>query len=150
MKGPADVTDLVRHPRKRWNAEKRALLIEVADACRRHNQPHITEKAKDIMLGAIGDLLNGGSDLAVIRRVALDAALDYDDVRGYSKLMQLRMRVRAAETEIAMDEHTKQKAAERSPFPLATMADVKRLDPRRRTQQDAIHDAELALYPRPA
>lgn len=134
--------------RKRWSAEKRALLVDVADACKRHNQPHITEKAKDIFLGAIGDLLNGGYDLALIRSVALTAALEYDDIRGYSKLSQLRMRVRAAADLIELDRHTKQKKAEKTPFPLATMADVKRLDPRRpldERQDAAIDGAERAL-----
>lgn len=137
-------------PRKQWRAEKRALLVEIATACKRHNQPHIPEGAKDILLGAIGDLLNTGYELELIRRTALNAALDYDGIRGYSKLLQLRMRVRAAQTERDIDAHKLQKRAEETPFPMATMADVKRLDPRRpiaERQDGAVRDAERALYP---
>ena len=123
--------------------------MEITAACKKHNQPHITERAKDITIGAIGDLLNGGYDLALIRSVALNLALEYDDVRGYSKLMQLRMRVRAEQDQINLDAHKRQKLAERSPFPMATLEDVRRLDPRR-TQAEAITEAERILFARTA
>lgn len=114
-------------PKKRWSAEKRALLIEVTAACKKHNQPHITEKAKDIFLGAVGDLLNGGYDLALIRTTALNAALEYDGIRGYSKLSQLRMRVRAAQTKADLDAHTLQRAEESRDASVATAADARRI-----------------------
>jgi hypothetical protein len=100
-------------PKKQWRAEKRALLVEIATACKRHNQPHIPEGAKDILLGAIGDLLNTGYDLALIRTTSLNAALDYDGIRGYSKLLQLRMRVRAAQTQVNLEDHERRKREER-------------------------------------
>lgn len=99
-------------PRKRWAAEKRALLVEVTSAAKRHNQPHITEKAKDILLGAIGDLLNDGYPLGLIRTTALNLALDYDDLRGYSKLMHLRGRVRAAAVAAELEAHERRKREE--------------------------------------
>lgn len=84
-----------RKPKKRWVTEKRDLIRDLALAAGRHNQPPIPERAKDILVSAIGSLLNGGYPLELIRRVAISTCLEYDDVRGYSKLTQLRLRVRA-------------------------------------------------------
>ncbi len=111
-----------KRPRKRWTTEKRGLMAEVALTVRNRNLPHIPERAKDIFLAAAGDLLQGGYDLALVRKVAIDAALDYDDVRGYSKLTQLRLRVRAEQNRLNLEEHHAHRRAEETPFPASVAA----------------------------
>lgn len=101
-----------RVPGKRWVSEKRALMAELADAVSRRNLPPIPERAKDIFISAVGHLLNGGYSFELIRETAIAAALEYTDVRGYSKLTQIRLRVRAEATKAQVEEHTQQKIAE--------------------------------------
>jgi len=88
-----------------WFAEKRDVCAAIADAARHHNQPPLQDSGYKIIAPLVGHLLNGGYDLALIKRVAVAATLEYDELRRYSKLFQLRMRVRVAQSVIETTEH---------------------------------------------
>jgi hypothetical protein len=104
-------------------------MAELANAVRAHDWPALDERLKSILVTAIGSLLKGGYDLALIQSTAIAAALDYTDSRGYSRLLQLRLRVRAAQSQIDLDAHERRKHDEREAEPLDPRAlkEVRRL-----------------------
>lgn len=93
-----------------YRMEKAALIAAVARALNRHAYPPVDRGAKSIVVSAVGDLLNGGYDYDLIEREAIAAALDWSEVRGFNKLLHLRFRVRAAQSEINKTERTQREA----------------------------------------
>ena len=151
-KGIVSAETTGKRPRRMWFQEKREVCAAISDAARRHNQPPLQDSGFKIIAPLVGHLLNGGYDLALIKRVAVAATLDYDEIRRYSKLFQLRMRVRAEQSRLDLKAHNERLEIERAEIrnsqTLATLADVKRLDPRRpldERQDVAIDGAERAL-----
>ena len=102
---------------KRYLEEKRSLIAQLADTAKRRSLPRIPEGLKDILVSAIGDLLAGGYDFEMVRTVAVAALLDYTDVRRYSHLSQLRMRVRAAQSAHDLEEHKRIRREESQAYP---------------------------------
>lgn len=128
--GSAEPVARQRASRKtQYGAEKRAILAGIANTVRAHNQPPLDERLKSILVTAIGSLLKGGYDVELIQRVASAVALDYSDMRGYSRLLQLRMRVRAEQSQIDLAEHVRRKhdEREREPFDPRALEEVRRL-----------------------
>lgn len=105
-------TRAARPKKPQYREERRALMAEVAATVSRHHLPAIPEVTKQVFLSAALSLLQGGYSLDLIRRVAIATALEYSDIRGYSKLMQLRLRVRAEQAKIDDAEHQRIKAEE--------------------------------------
>lgn len=105
-------------PKRGHGPEKAAVLADIAEACTKHNTPQLDRGLKNMVAAAIGDLLKGGYDLDLIRHVAVETALNYDEVRRHQRLTQLRKRVRAVQSERDLDEHSRRKLAGRYEVPV--------------------------------
>ena len=109
---PTEPTRAARRAKKpQYRQERRVLMAEVAAAVARHHLPAIPEiPHKQVFLSGCLSLLQGGYSPDLVRTVAIATALEYTDVRGHSRLMQIRLRVRAEQAKIDQAEHARKKS----------------------------------------
>lgn len=89
--------------------EKAMVIGDIALALKRHSYPSLDGGAKSIVASQIGDLLRGGWALDEVRATAIEVALEWDQLRGFSKLLHLSQRQRAKSADAEREEHEKRK-----------------------------------------
>src|SRR5688572_6254522 len=91
---------------------KYQVLKAVAQALTARSLPPVDERGKSILVSQVGTLLRGGYPLELVQRVAVAAALAWDERRGHSRLMHLAQRIRLVDADAQRARHQQQKADE--------------------------------------
>lgn len=88
------------------------IIAAVAQALTRHSYPSLDTGLKSIVAAQLRDLIAGGYDLEIIKRLAISQALQYDDKRGHNRMLHLAAHVRTETESARIAEHMARKRDE--------------------------------------